>query len=274
MRRRATALAFASTLAIAVPAAGGGHAQALRVHAPRAGGDSQISSNWAGYAVSGTGASGEQVAFTDVTGRWVQPTPDCSSGNEAYSAFWVGLGGFAADSRALEQVGTEVDCAGGRAVSTAWYEIVPSPAVPLRMKILPGDRMVAAVLAKGTQVVLQITDATRHVRVTKTVEVPAPDLTSAEWIAEAPSACGSRGGCRTLPLANFGSVAFTQAAATGDDHAGTITDPAWQATPIELAERGGVDQLLLRPAGPTSGAAPGALSADGRSFSVAWHPAR
>ena len=85
------------------------------------------------------------------------------------------------------------------------------------------------------------------------------------------------GGCRTLPLANFGSVSFARAAATGDAQAGTISDPAWQATPVELAELGqdGLDPSFagMRPSPATSGASPGPLSADGRGFAVAWHPA-
>jgi hypothetical protein len=205
----------------------------------------------------------------------VQPKVNCAAG-ESYAAFWVGLGGFSGDASALEQIGTESDCSQrGGAVYEAWYEIVPAPSIPIRMRILPGDRVSAAVLAQGTQVTLQLTNLTRHVRVTRRVAVAHPDLTSAEWIAEAPSECSSSGGCDTLPLANFGSVAFSRVAATGDGHAGTLTDPAWLSTPIELSEQqlGGVNALLPRPTGTPSGAVPGALSADGRSFSVTWHPA-
>jgi hypothetical protein len=144
------------------------------------------------------------------------------------------------------------------------------------MTVRPGDRITAAVLIQGTQVTLQLTNATRHVRVTRRVTAPQLDLTSAEWIAEAPSTCTASGRCRTLPLANFGSVSFARAAATGDAHAGTITDPAWGGTPIVLAESGGgglgpftTDQ----PSSSRSGATPGTLSADGRSFAVAWRPA-
>jgi peptidase A4-like protein len=113
------------------------------------------------------------------------------------------------------------------------------------------------------------------VRVTKRVAVAQPDLTSAEWIAEAPSECFSSGGCDTLPLANFGSIVFSRVAATGDGHAGTLTDPAWVSSPIELSEQqlGGPSALLPPQAGTPSGAVPGALSPDGRAFSVTWHPA-
>ena len=105
--------------------------------------------------------------------------------------------------------------------------------------------------------------------------MPQPDLTSAEWIAEAPSACSGSGRCRTLPLANFGSVSFARAAATGDDHAGTISDPSWTGTPIVLADStaGSFGPFAAgQPSTGRPGAAPGTLSPDGRTFSVAWQP--
>jgi len=67
-------------------------------------------------------------------------------------------------------------------------------------------------------------------------------------------------------------VTFTNAAVTADAHTGTIADPTWSATPIELISGrdsghffGGADPL-----GPGVGAVPGALGADGRSFTVTW----
>ena len=131
--------------------------------------------------------------------------------------------------------------------------------MPIRVKVAPGDRITAAVLVSGTQVILQVTNRTRRVRFTKRVPVADPDLSSAEWIAEAPSACDPAGGCRTLPLTQFGAVSFTGAAATGDGHAGTISDPGWKATSIELAEapQGGFDpRLVPAPTRPTMPRAP------------------
>jgi Peptidase A4 family len=269
--------AVAGLIALATLAAGAASAgpSTGRAFATRAGSDAQVSSNWAGYALTGTNPDATPVTYTNVTGTWVQPKVTCTAG-QSYSAFWVGLGGFAANSQALEQIGTESNCtASGKAVYAAWYEIIPAPSIPIRMKIRPGDRITAAVLVQGTQVILQITNRTTHVRVTKRVTVAAPDLTSAEWIAEAPSECTSSGLCQTLPLANFGAVAFTASATTGGGHAGTISDPAWTATPIELSEdnQSGVDAVIPQPRGSASGAVPGALSADGRGFSVVWHPA-
>jgi hypothetical protein len=273
--RLAVGLLSLSVLAFGGPAA---DAAPNRVFAPRTVGEGQVSSNWAGYALTGTNASGTATSYSNVVGSWVQPKVTCAAGQPSYSAFWVGLGGFSDDAQALEQIGTESNCdARGRPVYAAWYEIVPAPSIPIAMKMAPGDRMTAAVLVQGTQVTLQLTNTTRHIRVTRRVTVQQPDLTSAEWIAEAPSSCSSSGQCRTLPLADFGTVSFARAAATGDGHAGTISDPAWQATPVELAELGqdGLDTSFagMRPSPATSGASPGPLSADGRGFAVAWHPA-
>ena len=273
--RLAVGLLSLSVLAFGGPAA---DAAPNRVFAPGAVGEGQVSSNWAGYALTGTNASGTATSYSNVVGSWVQPKVTCTARQPSYSAFWVGLGGFSDDAQALEQIGTESNCdARGRPVYAAWYEIVPAPSIPIAMKMAPGDRMTAAVLVQGMQVTLQLTNTTRHIRVTRRVTVQQPDLTSAEWIAEAPSSCSSSGQCRTLPLADFGTVSFARAAATGDGHAGTISDPAWQATPVELAELGqdGLDPSFagMRPSPATSGASPGPLSADGRGFAVAWHPA-
>lgn len=264
--------------ALALPLAAPGAASAVPElrHAVRAGPGPEVSSNWAGYAIAGKSASGAPIVFTDVTGTWTVPKATCTPGRRTFSAFWVGLGGFSRNSRALEQIGSEADCTiAGAATYALWYELVPSPPLAIHLKVAPGDRLTAAVVASGTNVTLQITNRTRHTRFTSRTTVAAADLTSAEWIVEAPSACDVAGSCRPLPLTNFGSVAFSAAAATGDGHAGTISDPAWTATAIELAEygAGGVDaRFIPLPATPTTGAVPGPLSADGRGFSVTWQP--
>ncbi len=95
------------------------------------------------------------------------------------------------------------------------------------------------------------------------------DLSAAEWIAQAPSSCDSRGDCIPLPLANFGIVSVTHALATFAGHAGTILDPGWSPTALELIEESGRFAMRALP----SGAAPSALSSDGASFAVAWQDA-
>jgi hypothetical protein len=239
------------------------------------------SSNWAGYVAAATPLSGytpavppAALAFTNVTGTWVQPKAHCPRGANTSAAFWVGLGGSDPSSVALEQIGTEIDCsASGAARHAAWWEILPAPPVAIRMKIAAGDTITTAVLVRGTSVTLQITNRTRHTRFTKVATVAAPDLSSAEWIAEAPSLCSSAGRCTPVSLANFGTSSFTGAAATANGHSGVISDDTWTATPVQLVPGSSSGDGLgsfFGPA-PTSGAAlPGPIAADGRSFSVRW----
>jgi hypothetical protein len=238
-----------------------------------------ISSNWAGYAISASDLTLvpdpnatplTPAIFTDVTGSWVEPRASCRTGASSSAAFWVGLGGADSSSQTLEQIGTEIDCASdGTQRHSAWWEVVPSPSVPIRMTVAPGDRMTAAVLVTGTRVTLQITDNTRHRRFTKNVTLDTPDLSSAEWIAESPAVCSASGRCRGIRLADFGTVSFTRAAATGNSHMGTIADPAWISTPIKLVPGGasGFQQIAT-----AAGAVPSELASDGRGFDVTWQP--
>src|SRR5579875_660557 len=116
--------------------------------APAASADSTDSTNWAGYAIHHSG-----VRFDKVLGSWVQPAPTCTAGEPTYSSIWVGIGGYSLSSQALEQIGTEADCsAAGRVVTSAWYELVPSPSRNLALKVSPGDRISAEVSIAGDDV--------------------------------------------------------------------------------------------------------------------------
>jgi Peptidase A4 family len=233
--------------------------------------DTETSSNWAGYVVSGLNPT-TPTTFTRVSARWVQPTASCTGLQRTYSAFWVGLGGFSETSQALEQIGTEADCsAAGKAKYAMWYELLPAASVPIKLKVFPGNAITASVKVNGTKVTLQIKNLTRKTTFTKTLRMSAPDLSSAEWVAEAPSTCTSAGRCAQLPLSNFGSLFFTRASTTADAHMGTISDPAWTATPIQLVPD--ADLQFISNGQGTSGAVPTALSADGTSFRIDWQAA-
>jgi Peptidase A4 family len=259
-------------------AAGGGSTQASGVFAARVGaaGPSQVSSNWSGYAA--VPPAGDTVTFTDVTATWQQPKGRCVAGRSDSAGFWVGLGGFVGDAKALEQLGTEVDCsrAGGAPHHSAWWEIVPAGPVSIPLEIAPGDTIAAAVLVDGQTVTFSMRNLTRprRARFSKRTTVAQPlDVSSAEWVAEAPSVCGSSDRCRVVPLTNFGSITFSNAALTGNAHAGTLVDPTWTLTPIELVGgRDGSSRVFDPgdPLGPGVGAVPGEAGADGRSFTVSW----
>jgi peptidase A4-like protein len=238
------------------------------------------SSNWAGYAVTPLEATTSTTpttsptpmtptTFTSVSGSWVQPAVSCTKSKATYAAFWVGLGGFSPTSQALEQIGTQATCtAAGEKKYSMWYELVPAASVPIRFKVFPGNALTASVKVNSTQVTLQIRNLTRKTNFTKTLFMAEPDLSSAEWIAEAPTGCnGSR--CVQLPLAKFSTLTFTKASATtSDGHTGTISDASWSPTTINLGD------IASGPsATATSGALPSPLSSDGASFAIAWQQA-
>ena len=264
-RLRAAAALAAAALACAPAAAFAAGAPS----APAA--NASVSANWAGYAV--TGARGLRRHFHHIAGAWVAPTVRCTAGKKRrYVAFWIGLGGFSAHAKALEQTGTEGDCdRAGHAHYGAWFELVPAGPVRLCMAIAPGDRIRAAVTVGHHEAVLTLTDRTSHVSITRRLRMRHPDTTSAEWIAEAPSNCDGQN-CRALPLSNFRSVTFTGARARlHDGSAGAIRAPAlWRTYAISLREP------LHRPrtAGRVLGArtrgtaTPTILARHGRSFTL------
>ena len=278
MSRRQIAIALLAAFSVAAAGAGGALAstgRALR-HTGVAALDvaARTSTNWAGYAVdSGDPATGAApAAFTSVSGSWTQPAVKCPRAGTTYSAFWVGLGGFADGSQALEQTGTEADCTlAGRARYSVWYELVPAAPVSVKLTVRPGDAISATVSVSGQTVSIQVTNTTRGTSFVRELTMDSPDLTSAEWIAEAPSACFGFG-CSPLPLTNFGAVGFSGATVTGNDHAGTISDPAWAATALTLHGSRGASLFRSRfaVAVPVADAIPAALSSDGSSFAVTW----
>jgi hypothetical protein len=221
----------------------------------------ETSSNWAGYAVT------HRKPFTSVTGKWVQPTATCADLSATYSAFWVGLGGFSANSFAVEQTGTLANCSDGSPSYTAWYELYPRPPVMLRTAVRPGDTLSATVSVSKKTVVIRLKNVTTGKLFTKRLHMNRPDVGSAEWVAEAPSGCDYTGNCSTLPLTNFGTVAFSHGTATIKGHKGRISDPVWSETTIEL--HGDLNDPN-NPSQAGANAIPRALGPDGGSFAIDW----
>jgi hypothetical protein len=214
----------------------------------------RISSHWAGYV-----AIPRAGAFTAVQATWVQPRIRCDRPNSSV-AFWIGLGGATRRATGLEQIGTSADCSDTLVPSySAWSERIPAPARPVELpvRVAPGDTITARVSAGDTTVTFTLHNVTTDEAFG--VETPARlvDLSSAEWIVEAPSFCLQR--CTTLPMAKFGNLTFTSTTARTEGHIGTIKDSAWIHQRIKLTT------TREQPA-----AMPSVLSADGRSFSVRW----
>jgi hypothetical protein len=233
----------------------------------------EVSSNWSGYAL--VPPATDPIVFSDVTGTWVQPKATCTAGRRDAAAFWVGLGGYDESSTSLEQLGTAIECDGASKtpVNYAWWELVPAAAVKIPLRIAAGDTVTAAVLVKGQTITFSLRNVTKRTRFSKVLTTSQElDLSSSEWIAEAPSNCTSSGRCSVIPLNNFRTVTFTKAAAIGNDHPGTILDGTWAAAPIELISDDSQSGLFSQGdiLGPGVGAVPADVSADGRTFSVTW----
>ena len=163
------------------------------------------STNWAGYA-----ARGPWHAFRTVSAQWTQPRAACAS-LHTYSAFWVGLDGFGSSS--VEQVGTSVECSGGRPVYYAWYEMYPQPPHFLPIPVWPGNHIAASVTRTRSgrfALFLRNLSTGRHALVMQ--DMPSARVGSAEVIAEAPIT-GARG--TVLPLADFRQVNFSDVVANG-----------------------------------------------------------
>jgi len=203
-------------------------------------GKNSTSTNWSGYATTGT-------TYSDVKGSWTQPTATCTSGQTAYSSFWVGIDGDTTNS--VEQTGTDADCSSGTPQYYAWYEMYPKFPVNLSNPVHPGDHLSAEVQVSGRgNFTLTISDTTQGWTFTTNQKSTKAKLGSAEWIAEAPSGSGG-----VLPLANFGTVSFTACTANG----------------VSISSNPNPDEIVMQ-SGSTVKAQPSALGSGGASFSVAW----
>ena len=207
------------------------------------------SSNWSGYAAY-------NATFTDVKATWVQPAANCSSTTTAqYASFWVGIDGYKSSS--VEQLGTDSDCSSRNHPSYyAWWEMYPNPSNQIAgFAVRPGDTMTAEVSRLATLYTLKLTNNTTGQTFSTTKTATAAN-SSAEWVAEAPSQCIIIF-CRVLPLANYGTMTFTNASATS----GT-------AKPISGYTNDSITMTDMT--GTTVRATVSGLLASGTSFSDTW----
>lgn len=225
----------------------GQHAADHRVSRPslRVKGLSQVqSTNWSGYADTGSG-------FSTVTGSWTEPGVSCTS-TTSLAAFWVGLDGYSSSS--VEQDGTLIECYRGAAYYYTWWEMYPTNAIQVVGSTLhAGDSITASVVRSGTSYTLKVTDSSRPADSFSTTQTCSSCAnSSAEWIAEAPS--GSSG---VYPLSDFGS--WTESGATVK--AGSTSGVISSFTDDELT--------MINSSGATK-ALPGALNSSGNGFGVTW----
>jgi hypothetical protein len=233
-------------------------------------GSSWYSTNWSGYAVTGSTGS-----VTSVQGSWIVPAVTGTRFTTAYSSFWVGIDGF--NSGTVEQIGTDSDIQRGKPVYYAWYEFYPSAMVQIStIAISPGDVMSANVTyLTGSTFMVSITDTTTGKSFSTQGSVNNAARSSAEWIAEAPSSYWG-----VLPLANFGTVNFgsdsTEVAGTcyatisgvGTGPIGSFGSNVQTITMATLRYNMRTHSYTIVPK-----AEPSYLSTDGTSFSVTWYSA-
>lgn len=211
------------------------------------------STNWSGYAVNTPAGAVSQVA-----GNWVVPA--VSTSVSGYSSAWVGIDGWS--SSTVEQIGTDSDYVNGRAQYYAWYEMYPAGSVNLGLPINPGDTISASVTnTVSSQFVLSITDVTTGGSFATTQTSSQAQRSSAEWIQEAPSSIFG-----VLPLANFGTIKFSNANATVSGTHGPA-DNTWAGSTLY--------QINMVTSTGTPKATTSALSDSGSpstsSFSVTWN---
>jgi hypothetical protein len=162
------------------------------------------STNWSGYAVTGSDGS-----FNSVSSSWTEPSATCDDSGDEYAAFWVGLDGYNSDS--VEQTGTDSDCDGGTPDYYGWYEMYPADPVYFTTPVQPGDSMSASVTFGGSDTyTLVLTDSTQGWTQTETEQESGLANSSAEVITEAPSSSSG-----PLPLADFGTVNYSGSTVNG-----------------------------------------------------------
>ena len=104
-----------------------------------------------------------------------------------------------------------MDCVGGHAQYFGWYEMFPAFPVNFASPVRPGDHFTGSVtFTGGGHYTLVLKDTSRGWSHTIHKTLNSAKNASAEVIAEAPSSSGG-----ILPLTNFGTVQFSNAAVDG-----------------------------------------------------------
>jgi hypothetical protein len=180
------------------------------------------------------------------------------------------------NAKDLEQIGTSADCAAsGRPVYAIWLELFPAAPKTIKLTVLPGDKIVASVTVHSHEATMRIRNLTSGARFSRTERRSRLDATSADWIVEAPSTCLSSELCEALPLTDFGHVAFSSASAVRAGHTGSVEDPAWSTTALEVQQErlDTTTGTAVAPSVSTAtmvSATPSSLQSATGAFSVAW----
>jgi len=185
---------------------------------------------WSGYVLTG-GNGGYQT----VSGEWTVPTVDCVSTPDGYTSDWVGVNGWNSIP-GLFQDGTTSYCFNGQQSDYAWWTDETEKYVAVSLfTVSPGDVIDAEVYqdtSGGWDYYISDLTSGLHASANPSFSVLG---TSAEWIAEDPGDATTK----PLPLANFGSVTFTDLV-TVPSGSGTL--PPYSDA-VEMVADGSVEAL-------------------------------
>ncbi len=193
------------------------------------------SPNWSGYVLTGGGGG-----YQAISAEWTVPSVDCSSVPDGATSDWVGVNGFGEQNPGLFQDGTTSYCVNGQEGDWSWWtDAAEAYSSQLLFPVAPGDLIYAQVYQEASgEWAYDIQDLTSQV--SSSAAPAAPESysgpgTTAEWIAEDP---GDPSTDEPYPLANFGSVTFT-------DLGLTVPSGSWTVPPYSDAiEMVGPDQLV------------------------------
>jgi hypothetical protein len=185
------------------------------------------SDNWSGYVTPL-----DQAKYDNTSTTFTVPAVTCGSETTA-SAFWAGIDGD--NDSTVEQDGIEAGCTGGSPELYGWLEMYPAPESEIvtgsgePAPVEPGDTIVSTVTEDTPiEYTLYLSDETQGWYVDTEMSMPSgytgADATS-EVIAEAPTEC-TGSSCSVLPLADFGSVNYSDAIFNGtNDYSVSNADP-------------------------------------------------
>ena len=162
------------------------------------------SMNWSGYVLASGG-------YQEVSAEWTVPALDCAVVPNGSTSDWVGVNGWV-DPSDLFQAGTESTCAGGaQSNSAVWSDGALGFAWQDQFTVSAGDLIDAEVQqsAAGTWTAT-VSDLTSGQSATASETVVFAG-SSAEWVAED---SGAQGSSVLAPLADFGSVTFSNVSAS------------------------------------------------------------
>jgi len=222
--------------------------------------DGIASNNWCGYICSrniyNVSSAINTVSF--VQGTWTVPKIRHSP-EPTYCATWVGIDGF--NNNTVEMIGTEQEYLGTSGqVNYAWIQMYPhAPLMISNFPVHPHDSITGLIQFNTNKKIFEFTliNETKKVMYSRNMRSVhrknGPQKAVAQWIVEAPYSDG------VLPLANFGTIEFSNCLAKIRGTMGAIDDLNWMSSPLIMESKAG--QRKAEPSG---------LDLDGTGFSVTW----